>query len=158
MSDASENDLGWRGFAFGFAIVLLGIAYIPFGPLAVTAGFCDGWDEARNLENLPIERIWGAWLLFSVFLANGETVLCLLAFGHRQSLVHHRLVKALALAAQLSWFPLGREAYLWYFWVAGSALLYASTPFPDARPGPAWPWPRRKPKESPFPKDDIYPG
>jgi RimJ/RimL family protein N-acetyltransferase len=111
-------------------LVLLLVAYVPYGPLLAYLGF----DSARlELMTSPVShQACSAVLLAGVILGNLQIVLCLVAVGRRHSLLQNPVVKIVAALGQLAWvYPFGYRMYPWYFWCLGSILLYLYTPDPD---------------------------
>lgn len=110
------------------SLIILAIAYIPHGWLAIYNGIdwpIYGLHAARSLP----EGIWYSWLLISTILSNTQIAACLLSISRNNPVFQNPIIKATAFAGQFSWgFEMGVMFYFWYAWVIGSGLLYLATP------------------------------
>jgi len=120
---AEAVHVGW----LVLAIVLLLVAYLPFGFLAPLFGLQYAWELVSEKKSL-VHTLWGAWLVIATLVGNLQIFACL-ASPHRPSIwLQNQYWKSVATFGQLSWVFFGIYFLPWFPWVIGSALLFTITP------------------------------
>lgn len=114
---------GW----LALAVMLLLLAYVPWGYLAPVFGLQFGWELVTERKSVW-HQVFGAWLMVGTVLGNLQILFCLISPSNPSLIWQNPVLKTTATLGQLSWAFLGFTFLPWYPWVIGSAILFTFTP------------------------------